>query len=84
MLGGPLPSLAPKKIRHCCHLLQTQAPEPESGTWRNPANEVLTRQCSCLGLSIHGAYVGAWRIRRLQTETGGAHEFTQGVHILLV
>jgi hypothetical protein len=29
------------------------------------------------GLSIHGALVGAWRIRRLQTETGGAHEFTQ-------
>jgi hypothetical protein len=33
-------------------------------------DEVLTRQCLCLGLSIHGAYVGAWRIRRLQTETG--------------
>jgi hypothetical protein len=33
-------------------------------------DEVLTRQCPCLGLSIHGAYVGAWRIRRLQTETG--------------
>jgi hypothetical protein len=29
------------------------------------------------GLSIHGEHVGAWRIRRLQTETGGAHEFTQ-------
>jgi hypothetical protein len=27
-------------------------------------DEVLTRQCPCLGLSIHGAYVGAWRIRR--------------------
>jgi hypothetical protein len=40
-------------------------------------DEVLTRQCPCLGLSIHGAYVGAWRIRRLQTEIGGAHEFTQ-------
>jgi hypothetical protein len=40
------------------------------------ADEVLTRQCPCLGLSIHGAYVGAWRIRRLETETGGAHEFT--------
>jgi hypothetical protein len=40
-------------------------------------DEVLTRQCPCLGLSIHGAYVGAWRIRRLQTETWGAHEFTQ-------
>jgi hypothetical protein len=40
-------------------------------------DEVLTRQCPCLGLSIHGAYVGAWRIRQLQTETGGAHEFTQ-------
>jgi hypothetical protein len=40
------------------------------------ADEVLTRQCPCLGLSIHGAYVGAWRIRRLQTETGGAHKFT--------
>jgi hypothetical protein len=26
------------------------------------ADEVLTRQCPCLGLSIHGAYVGAWRI----------------------
>jgi hypothetical protein len=34
-------------------------------------DEVLTRQCPCLGLSIHGAYVGAWRIRRLQIETGG-------------
>jgi hypothetical protein len=33
------------------------------------ADEVLTRQCPCLGLSIHGAYVGAWRIRRFQTET---------------
>jgi hypothetical protein len=32
-----------------------------------PVDEVLTRQCPCLGLSIHGAYVGAWRIRRLQT-----------------
>jgi hypothetical protein len=32
-------------------------------------DEVLTRQCPCLGLSIHGAYVGAWRIRQLQTET---------------
>jgi hypothetical protein len=42
-----------------------------------PIDEVLTRQCPCLGLSIHGAYVGAWRIQRLQTETGGAHEFTQ-------
>jgi hypothetical protein len=41
------------------------------------ADEVLTRQCPCFGLSIYGAYVGAWRIRRLQTETGGAHEFTQ-------
>jgi hypothetical protein len=40
-------------------------------------DEVLPRQCPCLGLSIHGAYVGAWRIRRLQTETGGAHNFTQ-------
>jgi hypothetical protein len=33
-------------------------------------NEVLPRQCPCLGLLNHGAYVGAWRIRRLQTETG--------------
>jgi hypothetical protein len=33
-------------------------------------DKVLTRQCPCLALSIHGAYVGAWRIRRLQTETG--------------
>jgi hypothetical protein len=33
-------------------------------------DEVLTRQCPCLRLLIHGAYVGAWRIRRLQTETG--------------
>jgi hypothetical protein len=32
-------------------------------------DEVLTRQCPCLGLSIHGERVGAWRIRRLQTET---------------
>jgi hypothetical protein len=30
-------------------------------------DEVLTRQCPCLGLSIHGESVGAWRIRRLQT-----------------
>jgi hypothetical protein len=29
------------------------------------------------GLSIHGEHVGAWRIRRFQTETGDAHEFTQ-------
>jgi hypothetical protein len=42
-----------------------------------PPDEVYPWQCPCLGLSIHGAYVGAWRIRRLQTETGGAHEFTQ-------
>jgi hypothetical protein len=35
-----------------------------------PIDEVLTRQCPCLGLSIHGAYVGAWQIRRLQTEIG--------------
>jgi hypothetical protein len=34
------------------------------------SDEVLTRQCPCLGLSIHGESVGAWRIRRLQTETG--------------
>jgi hypothetical protein len=34
------------------------------------SDEVLTRQCPCLGLSIHGVYVGAWRIRRLQTEIG--------------
>jgi hypothetical protein len=34
------------------------------------SDEVLTRQCPCLGLSIHGAYVGAWRIQQLQTETG--------------
>jgi hypothetical protein len=47
------------------------------GRHPNPGDEVLTRQCACLGLSIHGAYVGAWRIRQLQTETGGAHEFTQ-------
>jgi hypothetical protein len=40
-------------------------------------DEVLTRQCPYLGLSIHGAYVDAWRIRRLQTETGGAHKFIQ-------
>jgi hypothetical protein len=33
-------------------------------------DEVLTGQCPCLGLSIHGEYVGAWRIQRLQTETG--------------
>jgi hypothetical protein len=33
-------------------------------------DEILTRQYPCLGLLIHGAYVGAWRIRRLQTETG--------------
>jgi hypothetical protein len=33
-------------------------------------DEVLTRQCPCLGLSIHGASMGAWRIRRLQTKTG--------------
>jgi hypothetical protein len=35
-----------------------------------PIDGVLTRQCPCLGLSIHGESVGAWRIRRLQTETG--------------
>jgi hypothetical protein len=32
-------------------------------------DEVPPRQCPCLGLSIHGESVGAWRIRRLQTET---------------
>jgi hypothetical protein len=32
-------------------------------------DEVSPRQCPCLGLLIHGACVGAWRIRRLQTET---------------
>jgi hypothetical protein len=36
----------------------------------NTDDEVLTWQCPCLGLSIHGESVGAWRIRRLQTETG--------------
>jgi hypothetical protein len=36
----------------------------------NIADEVLTQQCPCLGLSIHRAYVGAWQIRRLQTEIG--------------
>jgi hypothetical protein len=34
------------------------------------SDEVPTRQCPCLGLSIHGESVGAWRIRWLQTETG--------------
>jgi hypothetical protein len=42
----------------------------EEGSCSFQADEVLTRQCPCLGLSIHGAYAGAWRIRRLQTETG--------------
>jgi hypothetical protein len=51
--------------------------EGTQGLYRTLGDEVITRQCPCLGLSIHGAYVGAWRIQRLQTEIGGAHEFTQ-------
>jgi hypothetical protein len=33
-------------------------------------DEVLTRQCPYLGLSIRGESVDAWRIRRLQMEIG--------------
>jgi hypothetical protein len=58
------------------HWRQTGAAPPcslasgRTTTFFKGSDEVLTRQCPCLGLSIHGAYVGAWRIRRLQTETG--------------
>jgi hypothetical protein len=44
---------------------------------RTPCDEVLTWKCPCLGLSVHRESVGAWRIRRLQIENRGAHEFTQ-------
>jgi hypothetical protein len=37
-------------------------PPPPGKVCVNVDDEVLTRQCLCLGLLIHGAYVGAWRI----------------------
>jgi hypothetical protein len=44
--------------------------ESRDRTLATPTDEVLTRQCPCLGLSIHGESMGAWRIRQLQTEMG--------------
>jgi hypothetical protein len=40
-------------------------------------DEVLPGNAHVYGLSIHGALWGIRRTRQLQTETGGAHEFTQ-------
>jgi hypothetical protein len=45
--------------------------------WKKCADEVLTRQCPCLRAFDLWSALGIRRTRRLQTKTGGAHEFTQ-------